>query len=139
MLILDTNVISEEMRISPDPRVHSWLQQQVPANVFTTSISEAELLYGIAALDDGHRKDDLSSAARRILSIFSGRILPFDSAAAAVMPIILVDRRRLGRPIAHHDAQIAAIARSRAMTLATRDTADFTDCGVPLINPWTTF
>lgn len=67
-----------------------------------------------------------------------GRVFPFDSLAATELPTVLIARRQLGRPIQAHDALIAAIARSRGMTIVTRDTADFTDCGVQLLNPWTT-
>ena len=137
MIVLDTNVLSEEMRTAPEPKVHAWLQAQDPALVFTTAVTEAELLYGIAVLPDGKRKTELVAAAQRVLALFAERILPFDSAAAAELAEILVLRRQLGRPIASHDAQIASIARSRGMSLATRDLGDFADCGVMLIDPWT--
>ena len=137
MFVLDTNVLSEEMRVQPAPRVHAWLASQNPAHLFTMAVTEAELLYGVAELPDGRRKQALDGAARRILALFAGRVLSFDSAAATELPAILVARRRLGRPILAHDAQIAAIARSRRMTVVTRDVGDFADCGISLIDPWT--
>lgn len=136
MIILDTNVLSEEMRTAPEPKEHAWLQAQDPTTLYTTAITEAELLYGVAVLPDGKRKTDLAAAAQRIMALFAGRILPFDSAAAAELPAILVLRKQMGRPIGSHDPQIAAVARSRAMSVATRDIADFADCGVALIDPW---
>jgi toxin FitB len=136
MIVLDTNVLSEEMRSAPEPKAHAWLRAQGPALLFTTAVTEAELLYGIAVLPDGKRKTELMAAAQRIMALFAGRILPFDSAAAAELAAILALRRQLGRPIGIHDAQIAAIARSRGMSVATRDIADFADCGVALIDPW---
>ena len=136
MIVLDTNVLSEEMRTAPEPKVHTWLQAQDPATLFTTAVTEAELLYGVAVLPDGKRKTDLATAAQRIMSLFAGRVLPFDSAAAAELPTVLVLRKQMGRPIGSHDAQIASVARSRGMAVATRDVADFADCGVALIDPW---
>jgi predicted nucleic acid-binding protein len=136
MIVLDTNVLSEEMRTAPEPKVHAWLQAKHPASLFTTAVTEAELLYGVAVLPDGKRKTELMAAAQRIMALFAGRVLPFDSAAAAELATILVARKRLGRPIASYDAQIVAIARSRGMSVATRDVGDFADCGVALINPW---
>jgi toxin FitB len=137
MIVLDTNVLSEEMRVQPDPKVHAWLRRQDPVLLFTTAVTEAELIYGVAVLPDGARKAALTLAVGGILSLFAGRVLPFDRAAAAELPAVLVTRRRLGRPIMAHDAQIAAIARACGMAVATRDMADFADCGITLINPWT--
>lgn len=136
MFILDTNVLSEEMRSRPAANVHAWLANQSPATLFTTAITEAELLYGVGVLPDGNRKASLSAAARSIMALFAGRVLPFDSPTAAALSEILVARRRLGQPIMAHDAQIAAIAKSRDMAVVTRDTADFAHCGIALVDPW---
>jgi hypothetical protein len=106
--------------------------------VFTTSITEGELLFGIARLPEGRRRNALEAAIVRILAErFAGRILPFDSAAAREFADIASGRRRIGRPISEPDARIAAIARSRDAILATRNISDFTDCGLELIDPWT--
>ena len=136
MIVLDTNVLSEEMKPAPQPAVHDWLSRQNPLDLFTTSVTEAEIIYGVTILPDGKRKRELDAAAQRILALFAGRILPFDSAAAREFALIVVDRRRAGRPIEDFDAQIASITRSRGMTLATRDVHDFAGIGVQLIDPW---
>jgi hypothetical protein len=136
MIVLDTNVLSEEMKPAPDPAVHGWLARQNPLDLFTTVVTEAEILYGVAIKPDGGRKRDLEAAAQRVLSLFAGRILPFDSAAAREFAQIVTDRRRAGRPIKDFDAQIAAITRSRGMTLATRDLQDFAGTGVQVVDPW---
>lgn len=136
MVVLDTNVLSEEMKSAPAPAVHDWLLRQDPLDLFTTAISEAEIFYGVAVLPEGRRKRDLETAAQRVFALFAGRILPFDSAAARAFAQIVADGRRIGRPIEYFDAQIAAIARSRGMSLATRDVKDFAATGVQLINPW---
>ena len=136
MIVLDTNVISEEMKPAPEPMVHNWLLRQNPLDLFTTAVTEAEINFGVANLPDGKRKRDLDAAAQRILALFAGRILSFDSRAARVFALIAADRRRIGRPIEDFDAQIAAITRAQGMSLATRDAQDFADTGVSVINPW---
>lgn len=137
MIILDTNVISELLRPAPEPKVEHWLSAQDGLNVYLTSISEAELRYGLAIMENGKRRAALVDAVDRILrEDLAGRILPFDSAAAQSYATIAVARRAAGRPIALADCQIASIAHIRGATVATRNTPDFEGCGVDLINPW---
>ena len=124
------------MRLVPDGAVHSWLQRQNSLDVFTTSVTEAEIILGVAILTDGKRKRDLEVAAQSIFGLFADRILPFDSSAARAFAVIVAGRRRVGQPIGDFDAQIAAITRSRGMSLATRNTKDFAQTGVAVINPW---
>jgi predicted nucleic acid-binding protein len=137
MLILDTNVISEIMQASPSPRVQDWWSQQQAGELFTSTVTVAEILYGIELLPRGKRRDRLLAEAEAMFSQdFAGRILPFDEEAARAFPGIAAGRRVKGSPIAALDAQIAAIARSRRAILATRNTTDFEGCGVRLVNPW---
>jgi predicted nucleic acid-binding protein len=105
--------------------------------LFTTTITEAELLYGIASLPTGRRRRLLEAFVIQTLEEdFGGRILPFDSAAAREFAPIAAIRLRAGRPISDADARIAAIARSRGAALATRNISDFADCGIALVDPW---
>ena len=136
MIVLDTNVLSEAMKPTPDPAVARWMIRERGRGLFTTAVSEAEIIYGITILPDGRRKRELETAAQGIFALFAGRIFPFDSAAAREFALIVADRRRAGRPIADFDAQIAAITRTRGMSLATRDVQDFASTGVQLIDPW---
>lgn len=137
MIILDTNVISELLRPAPEPRVEQWLSAQDGLNVYLTSISEAELRYGLAIMGNSKRRAALVDAVDRILrEDLTGRILPFDSNAAQSYATIAAARRASGRPIAQADCQIASIAHARGATVATRNTTDFDGCGVELINPW---
>ena len=137
MIVLDTNVLSELMRPAPEAKVILWLDTQPAVRLFTTTITQAEILYGIEAMPAGKRRVALQSAAKAMFQEdFAGRILPFDGDAARMFPQIVLSRRASGRPIAQWDAQIAAIARSRDASLATRNTADFQHCGITVLNPW---
>lgn len=137
MILLDTNVLSELMRPAPDLGVERWLAGQPDASVFISAITEAELRYGAAVLPSGKRRSVLVTEIEGMLGEeFGGRILPFDSLAARAFAIIASDRRHAGKPISQADAQIAAIARSRGASLATRNVPDFEGCGVEVINPW---
>jgi len=135
--ILDTNVLSELMKQSPADAVSRWMLAQPGQELYTTSISQAEILYGVELLPRGKRRGSLELAARRMFDkVFAGRVLIFDSAAAEEYSRIAAGRRLQGRPITHADAQIAAIARAHGATLATRDAADFDGCGITVVNPW---
>lgn len=137
MILLDTNVLSEVLRPLPDVRVQRWLDSQPDAILFTSAVTEAELCLGVALMPLGRRRTALAVAIRTILADdFTGRILPFDSPAAATFAEIAASRRQAGRPISQSDAQIAAIARSRGAVVATRNVADFNGCGIELVNPW---
>jgi len=138
MIILDTNELSEAFRPSPSEGALRWLGAQGPLSVFTTAITQAEILYGIEMLPAGKRRTRLLAAVEKVLADeFHGRLLPFDEDAARVFPKIVAGRDALGRPISQLDALIAAIARSRRAVLATRNTRDFDHCGLRIINPWT--
>lgn len=139
MIILDTNILSEALRPAPEPRVMDWLGNQASTSLFVTTVTQAEILYGIAILDPGRRRDDLPLAAEAIFTEdFAGRVLGFDKEAASIFAVIAAERRHLGRPISQFDAQIAAITRSRGAALATRNIRDFEACDIDLIDPWST-
>ena len=138
MLVLDTNVVSELIRPRPYGAVLAWLDSQLSGTLFVTAVTEAEIRTGIAVLPAGKRQRGLASAADRLFDVlFSERVLAFDSDAAGTYAAIAAARRAQGRPIAHYDCQIAAIARSRGAAVATRNTADFEGSGIDLVNPWT--
>ncbi|MQT14098.1 type II toxin-antitoxin system VapC family toxin [Segnochrobactrum spirostomi] len=137
MILLDTNVVSELMRSSPDGGVEAWVGRRNAADLFLSSISVAELLYGAALLPAGRRRDAISNAIRVMVDEdFSGRILDFDRRAAGFYADIAAARRRSGRPISHADAQIAAIARAASLRLATRNVVDFAGCDLDVVNQW---
>ena len=137
VIILDTNIVSELLRPAPESRVEAWLAAQDGAQVYLTTISEAELRYGVAIMADGKRREALAEAVEGMLrDDFRERILPFDSPAAKAYATIAAAQRAAGRPISPFDCQIAAIARTRGATIATRNAEDFEGCGIEIIDPW---
>jgi predicted nucleic acid-binding protein len=137
VIILDTNVISELMRPKPSARVTAWVAKQSVTELFTTSITEAKIFYGIELLAKGKRREDLLAAAEAMFAEdLAEHVFAFESDAARAFSSIAVSRRALGRPISHADAQIAAIAQVRGAKLATRNVADFLDCGLDVVDPW---
>ena len=137
MIVLDTNVLSEMMKSSPAAGVLRWWSTHRASELFTTTITQAEILYGLEVMATGKRRAALQLTAEKMLvEDFADRVLPFDTAAARLFATIAGARRVLGRPMAQWDAPIAAIARSRGATLATRDSIDFEQCRIRLVNPW---
>jgi hypothetical protein len=137
MIILDTNVLSEILRPQPEPVVLAWMSSKARSSLFTTSVTRAEILYGLRLLPEGARRQGLWAAALAIFDVdFSGQTLNFDNGAADAFAEIAASRRTAGRPISQFDAMIAAMARSRGASLATRNVRDFESCGITLINPW---
>ena len=137
MIVLDTNVVSELMKSAPEPAVMAWIDAIPGATLFLSAVTQAEILYGVALVPEGKRREGLALAARTAFeTYFRGRILPFDSEAAEAFAELAAGRRRAGRPISQADAQIAAIARSRGAVLATRNVPDFEGCGVEIVDPW---
>jgi len=138
MLVLDTNVASELMRPEPTPGVAAWISGRDAEDLYLTAVSEAELLYGVAIMPTGRRRNALEAAMSRWLDLgFADRILPFDSSAARAYAVIASSRRHACRPIGEADCQIAAISRSHGAVLVTRNVRDFEDTGVDVVDPWT--
>ena len=139
MTVLDTNVLSELMRPLPSAAVEAWFRLQRSTELFTTSVTEAEIFYGIELLTKGKRREALLLSAEAMFrEDLAGRVLSFDEQAARVFARIAAKRRAAGKPISHADAQIAAMAHVRSATLATRNVEDFSDCGIRVVDPWRT-
>lgn len=136
VIVLDTNVVSELMWAAPEPAVLAWFQQNSGTGLNTTAVTVAEIGYGIARLPKGQRRQELPQAADEIFAAFPRQVLRFDLAAAKAYADVVAARERQGHPISGFDAQIAAICRSQAAVLATRNSKDFTDTGVALVDPW---
>ena len=137
MVVLDTNVLSEVLKVSPDGRVLAWLKDQPRPSLFTTTVTRGELLYGIRLLPDGKRRRALWEAALAIFNEdFAERVLSFDNDAADAYAEVGAARRAAGRPISQFDAMIAGMARSRGASVATRNAKDFEGCGIDVVDPW---
>lgn len=136
MILLDTNVVSEALTREPHPGVSAWLDAQAAETLFLSSITVAELLFGVGALPAGKRKERLATAVEEVLALFEGRILPFDTAAARRYADLAVSARAAGKGFPTPDGYIAAIAAHRGFLVATRDTAAFKAAGLTVIDPW---
>lgn len=137
MYILDTNVVSELFKPIPDSNVETWLEASDLSVLYVTAITKAESLTGLALMPEGRRKQMLHKA---MYAFFESRmetpVLAFDAQGAEFFSEIVAGRYRRGLPIGEFDAQIAAIARSHAFAVVTRNVRDFEHCGVEIINPW---
>ena len=138
MILLDTNVLSELMRPTPNKQVVSWIDKQSEWDLWTSSITLAEIFLGISLLDDGKKKAILFELAQQMFDEdFKGRCLPFDEQAAVEYAAIVAKRTKIGRPVSVEDAQIASISKTANLILATRNIKDFDEIdGLKLINPW---
>ncbi len=137
MILLDTNVISEPLRASADKNVLAWIDAQIIETLYLSTISLAELRFGIAVLPEGKRRDALrSSLEQRVLPLFAGRILSFDDAASQAYATLRAATRAAGQAISPADGYIAAIAATHGFAVATRDPSPFDAAGVAVINPW---
>ena len=137
MIVLDTNVVSEAMKPEPEPAVRDWLDEQVAETLYISSVTVAELLFGIPALPDGRRKQKLVETLDGMLPLFEGRILAFDTDAARHYADLAVAARKAGKGFPTPDGYIAAIATACGFTVATRDASAFNAAGVHVIDPWT--
>lgn len=136
-MILDTNVLSELTRLQPNDKVMRWFAQQNEQELFTTSISHAEMLLGVKMLAEGKRQSILYQAVVEIFEQdFANKVLAFDTVVVPHYVNVVLARQTIGRPISQCDAQIAAIAECYQATLVTRNTKDFEHCGLTLVNPW---
>lgn len=136
MIVLDTNVVSEAMKPSADPAVTAWLNEQVAETLYLTSITLAELLFGLGSLPAGRRRNVLTGVLEGLLALFPGRILPFETEAARHYARLAVTARAAGKGFPTPDGYIAAIAAAHGFAVATRDTAPFEAAGLTVINPW---
>jgi predicted nucleic acid-binding protein len=137
MIVLDTNLISELIRKEPESSVISWVNRQHPKELYITSITVAEIMYGIGSLPQGKKRARLFDLSTTLIdNLFKGRVLSFDRLAALEYAHIAVIRKHQGTPISLADGEIAAICRSMDAPLVTRNVKDFSGIDLELINPW---
>ena len=136
MILLDTNVVSEAMKPEPDSAVRRWLDEQAAETLYLSSVTIAELMFGIGALPYSKRKDKLADALDGVMELFADRVLPFDIDAVRHYANLAVKARAAGRGFPTPDGYIAAIAASTGFVVATRDTSAFDAAGMEVIDPW---
>lgn len=137
MILLDTNVISEPLRRSPEASVINWIDAQSLETLFLSAITVAELRFGVASLPAGKRRNKLqTSLENQILPLFTRRVLPFDIHCTAAYAEIMARAKSTGLAIAAADGYIAAIAAANRFSVATRDISPFQAAGINVINPW---
>ncbi len=137
MIVLDTNVVSEAMKPEPHPGVRAWLNEQAADSLFLTSVTLAELLFGITVLPASKRKSRLTLALDGLLELFNDRVLPFDTVAARQYAELALTAKKAGLGFPTPDGYIAAIAAARGFIVASRDATAFHAAGVMVIDPWT--
>ena len=137
MIILDTNILSELMRPTPAKEVKSWLTQAVDDVLVTTAITLSEIEYGLSRLDEGKRKEELIARFAALTGgVIDFTVLPLDDAAARRAGQLRGHRESKGLSAHAADMMIAGIAAVNEAAIATRNTKDFTETGIDLINPW---
>lgn len=136
MILLDTNVVSEAIKPTPHPSVRAWLDAQAAETLFLSSVTVAEMAFGIGALPAGRRRQALAAALEGVLALFAGRVLAFDEAAALRYGELAVRARAAGKGFPTPDGYIAAIAAARGSMVASRDGSAFAAAGVAVIDPW---
>jgi toxin FitB len=136
MIVLDTNVLSEPFKSKPSTKVLEWLDSQVAETLYTTTITRAELRFGVLRLPDGRRKNDLAAKIEEVLRLFDDRMLAFDVEAAEQLAQLLARTEKVGQKPPVPDAYIAAIAAAKGFSVATQNVDHFRSSGIPVINPW---
>jgi toxin FitB len=137
MIPLDTNVVSEAVKPVPDLPVLAWLDAHSAGELFLSSVTVAELVFGAGILPNSRRKDLLVERIERLMATFADRVLPFDVSAARHYADLAVNARRIGRGFPTPDGYIAAIAADRGFAVASRDRSAFAAAGLAVIDPWT--
>ncbi|MFZ3179670.1 MAG: type II toxin-antitoxin system VapC family toxin [Methylocystis silviterrae] len=137
MILLDTNIVSEMMKPMGDGNIRRWMDSYSEVDFFIATPVIAELRFGLALLPDGRKKEALTRACDTIeAEIFAGQILTFDQRAAHAFARLRAKRQALGKLLNVMDALVASIASAHAMTLATRNVADFVDLDIAVVNPF---
>jgi len=137
VILLDTNIVSEVMKVAPSETVLDWLNREESSSLYVSAVTIGEIAYGLHILPDGKRRLRLNEKFEQFIALaFAQRILDYDEPAARIYGEIMGSRKELGRPMSAPDGQIAAIARSNHLTIATRNIPDFEECGVDLLSPF---
>jgi predicted nucleic acid-binding protein len=137
VILLDTNVVSEVMKVAPSETVVTWLNKQKSSSLFISTVTIGEIEYGLRILPAGKRRMQPKERFERFISLaFAQRVLPCDETAARIYGGIMGFRKEIGHPMSRPVGQNAAIAKVNGLTICTRNTSDFKDCGIELVDPF---
>ncbi|WP_376702327.1 type II toxin-antitoxin system VapC family toxin [Mesorhizobium sp. ISC25] len=137
-LLLDTNILSEVTRPTPDARVLEWLDGLDEDRSFISVVSIAEIRRGVALMDEGRKREALAEwLARDLPQRFEQRVLPVDEPVALAWGDLMGLAKRRGRGLSSMNGLIAATAIAQELTLATHNMKDFEGFGIELVDPWT--
>ena len=134
--LLDTNILSDIAKPAPSPSLLAWMSEQIDEDLFIASLTVAEIRRGILETPAGKRRDALDawfSGPEGPQTLFAGRVLPFDEAAALVWARRMADGARKGRSRSALDTIIAAVAEAHGCTVVTDNERDFAE--VAVVNP----
>lgn len=135
--LLDTNVISELRRPGPSARVRAFVASQPLEALFVSTVTFAEIRYGIETVGDPIRRAELSDwLLHRVRPLFGQRVLEVSEDVMFKWRLLVEDGRKAGHTFSQPDLIIAATALHHGLTVVTRDTGDYRLARVPLLNPW---
>ncbi len=135
--LLDTNCISELVRPKPEPSVLEWMEAADEATLYLSVLTVGEIRKGVAGLAQGKRRTQLETWLEVDLQArFSGRIVPIDAAIADRWGLLTAEAKRKGNPLSVIDGLLAATALHHNLTVVSRNSSDFTNTQVPVVNPW---
>jgi toxin FitB len=135
--LLDTNCISELVRVKPEPRVLEWMEAADEGLLYLSVLTLGEIRKGLAGLPQNKRRTHLEAWLEvELQARFSGRILPIDAAVADRWGVLAADAKRKGKALSTIDALLAATALHYNLTVVSRNVSDFANTQVPFLNPW---
>ena len=135
--LLDTNCISEVVRLKPEPRVMAWMEGAEESLLYLSVLTMGEIRKGLAALQQSKRRTQLETWLELELQArFSGRILPIDAAVADRWGLLAARAKRSGKALSSIDGLLAATAIHHNLTIVSRNVSDFANTYVPVVNPW---
>jgi len=135
VILIDTNVVSETLKAKPEEQVVRWLTEN-DEDIWLPVIVIAEIAYAIERIRPEQRASRLAQGLDAWRDRFHDRICTFSESDALVYGRIMGQASQKGRPMAIPDGMVAAMAVGRGASLATRNVSDFSNCGIPLVNPW---
>jgi predicted nucleic acid-binding protein len=135
--LLDTNCISEVVRVKPEPRVMAWIEAAEETLLYLSVLTLGEIRKGLAALPQGKRRSRLETWLEvELRARFSGRIVPIDAAVADRWGLLAANAKSRGKPLSAIDGLLAATAIHHNLTIVSRNISDFTSTQVQVVNPW---